>query len=65
MFTEKELADIESWRIVRSPDKAICKKLQSFKFRITNVKEKRNCFCSKGQRIEYRKEFFEFWDARK
>lgn len=62
MLNPKELEDIESWRLVKDPTKGNCIAMQDLRFRITNVKEKGNCFCSSGDRRRYKEEFFKFWN---
>lgn len=67
LFTEKELQDIESWRVnTTDPSKFTCVWLQKFKARIltslSQSSEKSKCFCSKGDRVSYHKSFYLFYD---
>ena len=63
MFTQKELADIDKWKNTTThPSKNDCHWMRQYKNRLLEKQEKRTCFCSKTERNNYKKTFFEFWD---
>ena len=66
MYTQKEIADIESWRQGEAT-KFQCIWYQKFKNRylksIGQKEERTECFCSIQQRKPYKTNFYVWWDG--
>lgn len=67
MFSEKELKDIEEYRLNPLPDKGQCHWMLKFMNRLLpkDKQEKRQCFCTKADRKKFKEKFFIFWDENK